>query len=96
MPGMLRLLLLAAAAYLIYRGVRSLLRPTDRLTGKPKDPLDRVGTPLVEQAQVTAEIVEQGLDRKIIVFKKKRRKGYSRKQGHRQMHTTLRIVEIHA
>ncbi len=56
----------------------------------------RVGTPLVEQAQVTAEIVEQGLDKKIIVFKKKRRKGYARKQGHRQMHTTLRIVEIQA
>lgn len=51
MPGMLRLLLLAAAAYLIYRGVRSLLRPTDRLTGKPKDPLDRVGTPLVQCAE---------------------------------------------
>ena len=56
----------------------------------------RIGTPLVEQAQVTAEIVEQGLDKKIIVFKKKRRKGYTRKQGHRQMHTTLRIVEIQA
>jgi len=48
---MLRLLLLAAAAYLIYRGVRSLLRPTDRLTGQPKDPLDRVGTPLVQCAE---------------------------------------------
>lgn len=56
----------------------------------------RIGTPLVDQAQVTAEIVEQGLDKKIIVFKKKRRKGYQRKQGHRQMHTTLRIVEIQA
>lgn len=51
MPGMLRLLLLAAAAYLIYRGVRSLLQPTGRLTGKPKDPLDRVGTPLVQCAE---------------------------------------------
>ena len=51
MPGLLRLLLLAAAAYLIYRGVRSLLRPTDRLTGEPKDPLDRVGTPLVQCAE---------------------------------------------
>ena len=55
-----------------------------------------IGTPLVEQAQVTAEIVEQGLAKKIIVFKKKRRKGYKRKQGHRQMQTTLRIVEIQA
>ena len=56
----------------------------------------RIGTPMVEQAQVTAEIVEQGRDKKIIVFKKKRRKGYKRKQGHRQMQTTLRIVEIQA
>ena len=48
---MLRLLLLAAVAYLIYRGVRSLLRPTDRLTNEPKDPLDRVGTPLVQCAE---------------------------------------------
>ena len=54
----------------------------------------RIGTPVVEQAQVTAEIVKQGLDKKIIVFKKKRRKGYKRKQGHRQMQTTLKIVEI--
>ncbi len=55
-----------------------------------------IGTPVVEQAQVTAEIVEQGLAKKIIVFKKKRRKGYKRKQGHRQMQTTLRITEIQA
>jgi len=55
-----------------------------------------IGTPVVEQAQVTAEIVEQGLAKKIIVFKKKRRKGYKRKQGHRQMQTTLKITEIQA
>ena len=56
----------------------------------------RIGTPVVEQAQVTAEIVDQGRAKKIIVFKKKRRKGYKRKQGHRQMQTTLKIVEIQA
>ena len=60
------------------------------------DEQPRIGTPVVEQAQVTAEIVKQGLDKKIIVFKKKRRKGYKRKQGHRQKQTTLRIVEIQA
>ena len=54
----------------------------------------RSGTPTGDQAQVTAEIVEQGLDKNIIVFKKKRRKGYKRKQGHRQQQTTLRIVQI--
>jgi len=56
----------------------------------------RVGTPKVENATVTAEIVEQGLAKKIIVFKKKRRKGYQKKQGHRQRITTLKIVEISA
>ena len=43
-----------------------------------------VGTPLVEGATVAAELVEQTRGKKIIVFKKKRRKKYRRKQGHRQ------------
>jgi large subunit ribosomal protein L21 len=54
----------------------------------------QIGTPLVFDARVTAEIVEQGRGEKIIVFKKKRRKGYRRKAGHRQNLTTLRIGEI--
>ena len=54
----------------------------------------KIGTPILTEAKVTAEIVEQRLAKKIIVFKKKKRKGYSRKQGHRQKLTTLRIVEI--
>lgn len=66
------------------------------VSGDGDDGEARIGTPVVEQAQVTAEIVKQGLDRKIVVFKKKRRKGYKRKQGHRQAQTTLRIVAIRA
>lgn len=66
------------------------------VSGDGDDGQARIGAPVLEQARVTAEIVEQGLDRKIVVFKKKRRKGYKRKQGHRQRHTTLRIVEIRA
>ena len=54
----------------------------------------RIGTPTLADAAVTAEIVEQKLGSKIIVFKKKRRKSYSRKQGHRQQLTKLKIVEI--
>ena len=54
----------------------------------------RIGTPTVADARVTAEITNQGPGRKIIVFKKKRRKGYSRKQGHRQKLTTLKILAI--
>lgn len=66
------------------------------VSGGGDDEQARIGTPVVDQAQVTAEIVKQGRDRKIIVFKKKRRKGYKRKQGHRQMQTTLKILEIQA
>ncbi len=53
-----------------------------------------VGSPSVEGARVKAEIVDQGKRKKIIVFKKKRRKGYKRKQGHRQLYTGIRIKEI--
>ncbi len=54
----------------------------------------KIGTPMLPDIKVTAEIVDQGRAKKIIVFKKKRRKGYSRQRGHRQSLTTLKIVEI--
>jgi large subunit ribosomal protein L21 len=54
----------------------------------------KIGTPLVSDVKVTAEIVDQGLAKKIRVFKKKRRKSYSRQRGHRQRQTTLKILEI--
>lgn|SRR3990167_4203464 len=54
----------------------------------------KIGTPTLAEAKVTAEIMEQGKAKKVIVFKKKRRKSYSRKRGHRQQLTTLKIVEI--
>jgi large subunit ribosomal protein L21 len=53
-----------------------------------------VGTPVVEGARVLAEIVEQGKDKKVLIFKKKRRKGYTKKQGHRQLFTGIKIEEI--
>lgn len=56
----------------------------------------RIGTPTVAGARVVAEIVEHGKDKKVIIFKKKRRKGYTKKQGHRQLFTSLRIKEIKA
>ena len=54
----------------------------------------QIGTPLVAGASVTAQIVEHGKERKIIVFKKKRRQGYRRKQGHRQHFTAVRVQDI--
>ena len=55
-----------------------------------------IGAPLVDGATVTAELVEQARGKKIIIFKKKRRKNYRRKQGHRQDLSVLRITEIAA
>ena len=54
----------------------------------------RVGTPVVDGASVTGRVVEQDRGKKIIVFKMKRRKGYRRKQGHRQDYTKLLIEDI--
>jgi large subunit ribosomal protein L21 len=54
----------------------------------------KLGTPLVDAAMVRATILRTARDRKIIVFKKKRRKGYHKKQGHRQWYTLLRIDGI--
>ena len=54
----------------------------------------KVGTPLVTGAKVSAEIVAQGRDKKIIVFKFRRRKNYRRKQGHRQPFTEQKITGV--
>ncbi len=53
-----------------------------------------IGQPVVESAKVTAKIAGQGRAKKIIVFKKKRRKGYRLKRGHRQSFTALKIENI--
>jgi large subunit ribosomal protein L21 len=54
----------------------------------------RIGTPLVDGARVAGEIVAQGRTRKLLVFKKKRRKNYRRRHGHRQAVTTVRVTGI--
>lgn len=56
----------------------------------------RVGKPIVEGARVLGTIVEQDRGKKIIVFKMKRRKGYRRKQGHRQYYTGIKVNAIEA
>lgn len=55
-----------------------------------------IGAPLVSGASVTAEIVAQARDPKILIFKKKRRHKYRRKNGHRQLQTVLRVTGIAA
>ena len=54
----------------------------------------KLGTPTVEKAKVLCKIVEQDRDKKIIVFKKKRRQGYKKRQGHRQSYTALKVDKI--
>jgi len=54
----------------------------------------KIGQPLVANASVRTQILRQGKAKKIVVFKKKRRKNYRRKQGHRQLFTALQIEEI--
>ena len=53
-----------------------------------------VGAPLVEGAKVKAEVLRHGKDAKVIVFKRKRRKGYRKKQGHRQKFTEIRVDDV--
>jgi large subunit ribosomal protein L21 len=54
----------------------------------------KVGAPTLAGARVTAKVVRQGRAKKILVFKKKRRKGYRRRQGHRQYETTVEVTAI--
>ena len=56
----------------------------------------RIGTPLLTGAKVVGQVVEQDRARKILVYKKKRRKNYRRRQGHRQYFTEVRVTGIAA
>ncbi len=53
-----------------------------------------IGTPLVEGASVKATVLKQAKDAKVIIFKKKRRQNYRRKNGHRQQITLVKITDI--
>lgn len=55
---------------------------------------ETVGTPLVAGASVKALVVKQAKDAKVIIFKKKRRHNYRRKNGHRQFITIVKITDI--
>ncbi|HLF85580.1 MAG TPA: 50S ribosomal protein L21 [Nitrospiria bacterium] len=48
----------------------------------------------LKDAKVIGEVAAQGRERKVIIFKKKRRKGYQRTKGHRQYYTSVKITEI--
>jgi len=54
----------------------------------------KIGSPTVAKATVTGTVIEHGRERKILIYKKKRRKGYQRKNGHRQHFTEVEINKI--
>lgn len=56
----------------------------------------KFGTPLVEGASVSAKVLENKRGAKVVIIKKKRRKGYQRKQGHRQELSVIKIEAIKA
>ncbi len=77
----------------------------EKLAGKAGDKVvidevlavgDKIGAPLLKGASVKAEIVEQERADKVLIFKKKRRHNYRRKNGHRQHLTALKITEVKA
>ncbi|MFP3959697.1 MAG: 50S ribosomal protein L21 [Spirochaetaceae bacterium] len=91
-----------------YKAQEGDLLKVDRLEGADGDLLEfdsvlmlrsdgdkvTVGAPYVNGAKVKAVVEEHGRDRKIIVYKYKRRKGYRRRQGHRRQYSLLRVKEI--
>jgi large subunit ribosomal protein L21 len=54
----------------------------------------KVGSPYVKGAKIKASVVDHGKDKKVIVYKFKRRKGYRRKQGHRQQFSLVKVEDI--
>ena len=53
-----------------------------------------VGTPYLSGASVSAKVLKQGKEKKVVVFKMKPKKGYRKKQGHRQPYTKIQIEKI--
>lgn len=91
-----------------YRVTEGTVLKVEKLAGEPGDQivLDqvlmlsdgeggcKVGSPLLDGARVTAQLIEQGKEKKVIVYKYKKRKNYHKKQGHRQSYTKLVIQTI--
>jgi large subunit ribosomal protein L21 len=89
-----------------YRVAADAVIKVDKVAGEPGDLVEfgdvlvvggetpTLGTPTVSGATVAAEVIEQARGRKVIAFKKRRRKNSRRKRGHRQEFTLVRITEI--
>ncbi len=58
------------------------------------DQKTELGQPFLKNVVIVSEVIKQGKDKKIIIFKKIRREKYRRKRGHRQQYTEIKITEI--
>ena len=67
---------------------------TDQVLAFSGDKEIKIGHPLVKGARVKGTVMDQGKDSKLFIFKRKRRKTYRRKIGHRQLHTLVKIDQI--
>ena len=89
-----------------YRVATNDVISVERLEGEPGGTIEfgevllvggdspQVGAPTVAGAKVTATVLEQGKGPKVIIFKKRRRKNFRRRTGHRQLLTVVRIADI--
>lgn len=68
----------------------------DKVLAISKEGAMSIGAPVVDGASVSAKILGHGKDKKVIVFKYKPKKGYRKKQGHRQPYTKVQIEKINA
>ena len=68
----------------------------DQVLAVTGDDVQSIGKPFVDGAKVTAKVVKNGKGKKIYVYKMRPKKGYRRKQGHRQPYTQVRIEAIKA
>lgn len=92
-----------------YKAQEGALLTVDKIDQEPGEELEfdsvlmvadgektKVGNPYVKGAKVTATLDEQAKGKKVVVLKFKRRKGYKRKQGHRQQYSKLLVTQIKA
>lgn len=68
----------------------------DKVLAVSNEGITNFGKPLLNEVNVTAKVIGHGKEKKVIVFKYKPKKGYRRKQGHRQPYTKVQIEKINA